>query len=106
MIAFQDPTQAASQPDFDDIGALVNKFKSLLGAPIKSRSKLAGVDARGLIDITVDVGFDDISQCVDAFKGIPYAFRPGKCTGDVAKACISDADCTAQSVAGPCVLCP
>jgi hypothetical protein len=68
---FQDPDLPASQPDFDDIGALVNKFKSLLGAPIRSRSKLASVDARGLMDITPDVGFDDISQDVDAFKGVP-----------------------------------
>jgi len=102
-IAFQVPTDPASQPDFDDIGALVNKFKSALGAPIKARSKLAGVDARGLMDITPDVGFDDIPLCVDAFKGLPYPYKPGKCTGDPATACTTNTDCGAN---GPCILCP
>jgi hypothetical protein len=101
--AFQDPNQAASQPDFDDIGALVNKFKSALGAPIKARAKLAGVDARGLIDLTPDVGFDDISLDVDAFKGVAYPYKPGQCTGFPGMACIADADC---GVNGPCTLCP
>jgi hypothetical protein len=81
----------------------VNKFKSALGAPIKARSKLAGVDARGLIDISVDVGFDDISQDVDAFKGIPYAYRPGKCTGAPTTACKDNTECGGN---GPCILCP
>jgi hypothetical protein len=108
VATFQDPDLVASQPDFDDIGALVNKFKSLLGAPIKSRAKLAGVDARGLMDIVPDVGFDDIPLCVDGFKGRAYPYKPGKCTGDVTKACISDADCTnaPNPTTGPCILCP
>jgi hypothetical protein len=103
VVAFQDPNGAASQPDFDDIGALVNKFKSLLGAPIKARAKLAGLDARGLMDITPDVGFDDIPLCVDAFKGKAYPYKPGKCTGFPGMACIADADCGPD---GPCILCP
>jgi len=102
-IAFQVPTDPASQPDFDDIGSLVNKFKSLPGAPIKARAKLAGVDARGLMDISPDVGFDDIPLCVDAFKGRAYPYKPGKCTSAPATACIADADCGAN---GPCILCP
>jgi len=91
--AFQDPNQAASQPDFDDIGALVNKFKSLVGAPIKAHAKLYGVDARGLIDITPDVGFDDISLDVDAFKGVPYPYKPGKCALAPATACKDNTEC-------------
>jgi hypothetical protein len=102
-IAYQDPNLAASQPDFDDIGALVDKFKSLSGAPIKARTKLAGVAMRGLIDLTPDVGFDDISLDVDAFKGKAYPYKPGQCAGDPATACTTDADC---GVNGPCILCP
>jgi hypothetical protein len=103
VVAFQDPNLAASQPDFDDIGALVNKFKSAPGAPIKAQAKLAGVDARGLVDIAPDVGFDDISQDVDAFKGGPYPYKPGKCTGDQTTACLADVECGPN---GPCILCP
>ena len=97
---------AGGQPNFGDIGALVNKFKSLLGAPIKARAKMAAGDARGLINITPNVGFGDISADVDAFKGLPYPYKPGKCTGNEAKACAADADCVVQGTTGPCVLCP
>jgi len=105
VLTFQDPNPilVASQPDFDDIGALVNKFKSLLGAPIKASAKLAGVDSRGLMDITPDVGFDDIPLCVDGFKGKAYPYKPGKCTLAPATACKNDAECGAN---GPCILCP
>jgi len=103
------PPGTDPQPDTSDISALVNKFKSALGAPIKARALLAGGDARGSVgpaEVTPDFNFTHISLCVDAFKGLSYPYRPGKCTGDAAKACIADADCTAQSVAGPCILCP
>jgi hypothetical protein len=103
VATFQDPNAAASQPDFDDIGALVNKFKSLLGAPIKAHAKLYGVDARGLMDLSPDVGFDDISLDVDAFKGKPYPYKPGKCTGAPATACKDNTDCVGTD---PCILCP
>ena len=98
-----------SQPDTSDISSLVNKFKSALGAPIKARALLAGGNARGTIgpaEISPDFNFTHISLCVDAFKGLPYPYKPGKCTGDAAKACISDADCTTQGTTGPCILCP
>ena len=100
------PPSTTAQPDFSDIGSLVNKFKSAVGAPIKGRALLAGVDAKGNINISPDLGFTHISACVDAFKGFPYPYKPGGCTGNAAAACASDADCTAQSVAGPCILCP
>jgi len=104
---YQDPLGAPSQPDFGDISAMKNKFASALGAPIKARSLLSGdVGTRGLIDISAEVNFSDISLCVDAFQGKPYPYKPGKCTGDALKACATDADCTAQAVAGPCILCP
>jgi len=64
------PPSSTTQPDFGDIGALVNKFKSAVGAPIKARSLLAGE----VPDLSVDVGFTHISACVDASKGFGYPF--------------------------------
>ncbi len=73
------PPSTTSQPDFGDIGALVNKFKSAVGAPIKARALLAGTNATGDIDPTPDVGFTHISACVDAFKGFPYPYAMTSC---------------------------
>ncbi|MEK7710647.1 MAG: S8 family serine peptidase [Planctomycetota bacterium] len=64
------PPAASQQPDIADISALVNKFKSALGAPIKSRALLAG----DIPDPAPDVGFDHIAACVEAFKGLPYPY--------------------------------
>ena len=103
------PPTPDPQPDTSDISALINKFKSALGAPIKARALLAGGNARGTMgpaEISPDFNFTHISLCVDAFKGLPYPYKPGKCTGNAAKACAADSDCTAQSTTGPCVLCP
>ncbi len=70
------PPSTTTQPDFGDIGALVNKFKSALGAPIKARALLAG----DVPDLSVDVGFTHISACVDAFKGFGFPFSgPAPC---------------------------
>jgi hypothetical protein len=54
--------------DFDDIAALVDKFKNLPGAPSKTQADLAG-DLPSLI-----VDFEDISVVVDGFRGLPYPF--------------------------------
>jgi len=87
---YYDPAQPeVSQPDTSDISSLVNKFKSAMGAPIKARALLAGGNARGTIgpvEISPDFNFTHISMCVDAFKGMPYPYKPGKCAGDAAKA--------------------
>ena len=69
------PPDPSSQPDFADIGALVNKFKSALGAPIKARAALAG----SVPDPGPDIGFTHISACVDAFKGLPYPYTIAAC---------------------------
>ncbi len=73
------PPSTTTQPDFGDIGALVNKFKSAVGAPIKARALLAGTDADGNVDPTPDLGFTHISACVDAFKGLPYPYTIAEC---------------------------
>jgi hypothetical protein len=54
--------------DFGDISALVDKFKNVEGAPIKARADLSADVPNSKID------FMDISDCVDAFQGDPYAF--------------------------------
>ena len=65
------PPLPSGQPNLGDIGALVNKFKGLLGAPIKARALLAGINLRGDINIAPDVSFNHISACNDAFQGKP-----------------------------------
>ena len=106
---YQNLSASPSQPDFTDIGVLKNKFASALGAAIKARTLLSGdIGNRGLIDIAPDLNFSDISLCVDAFLGKPYPYKPGKCTGDPGKACVSDSDCTSapNPTIGPCIICP
>jgi hypothetical protein len=76
------PPSTTIQPDLADIGALVNKFRSAPGAPIKARALLAGNDAFGNISsagLAVDFDFSHISACVDAFRGKPYPFTIQLC---------------------------
>jgi glucose/arabinose dehydrogenase len=62
------PPSPSVQPDLADVSALVNKFRSQSGAPIKARAAIIGETP----NLTVDIGFDQISACVDAFRGAPY----------------------------------
>ncbi len=73
------PPSTTSQPDFGDISALVNKFKSADGAPIKARALLGGTDEQGLFNVSFDLSFTHISACVDAFKGFPYPYTIQAC---------------------------
>ena len=67
------PPSATMQPDVADIAALVAKFQSAPGAPIKTRALLAGDNAFGYFNsIEQDFGFSHIAACVDAFRGQPY----------------------------------
>ena len=75
-----DPPSLATQPDLGDVAALVNKFKSEPGAPIKARALIAGDDAFGnMTTIDLDLGFGHIAACVDAFKGLPYPYMIESC---------------------------
>lgn len=102
------PPSATVQPDVADIGALVNKFRSAPGAPIKARAEIAGAPGNPWGEITpavltVDLGFSHISACVDAFRGVPYPYKMGKCALNTT-ACTNNSDCGAN---GPCNLyCP
>lgn len=78
------PPSLTVQPDVSDIGALVNKFRSAPGAPIKARALLAGAPGNPFGEITpevlgVDFGFSHISACVDAFRGQPYPYTIQAC---------------------------
>jgi hypothetical protein len=84
------PPDPSTQPDFNDIGALVNKFKSALGAPIKARALLAGQ----VPNMVPDVSFVHISACVDGFKGLGYPY-PGPCV------CPSPVTCNLTPCATP-----
>jgi len=60
--------------DFVDISCVVDKFKNLPGAPIKSRTDVAPDVPDKIID------FVDIPSVVDAFRGRPYPYGgPDSC---------------------------
>ncbi len=102
------PPEATSQPNISDVTAMVSKFRSALGAPIKARMLIAGNDANGNINIATisnDFNFSHIASCVNAFRGLPYPFKMGKCAVGPG-VCTTDSDCTGAS-APPCSLyCP
>ncbi|MDO8632275.1 MAG: hypothetical protein Q7R41_17470, partial [Phycisphaerales bacterium] len=101
---FQLSTPPVTQPNFEDIAALVAKYGGIKpGRPIKARSKIGTTNKRGLINITPPVGFTDIPVCVDGYRGKPYPYKPGKCAGAPATACKDDLECAAD---GLCILCP
>ena len=113
VVALFNPPSPTVQPDIADVSALVNKFRGAPAAPIKAQGMLAGAPGNPFGDIThdllsVDFGFSHISACVDAFRGVPYPYRPGHCTGNANKQCFQDDHCTSppNPVAGPCILCP
>ena len=73
------PPSPTTQPDFGDIAALVKKFGSLAGAPIKARALLSGADAFGNISIAPDLGFNHIADCVNAIRGGGYPYTISTC---------------------------
>ncbi len=82
VTADYNPPSTSTQPDTGDISALVNKFKSAVGAPIKARALLSGTDAFGSIGhstLNVDTSFGHVAACVDAFKGQAYPYMIQSC---------------------------
>ena len=102
------PPSATRQAAMSDVAAIIKKFKSQLGALIKVRAIVSGSTAFGEIttsNLSSDIPFQPIAFCADAFRGLGYPFKMGKCaTGS--SACTTDAECTGSS-APPCNLyCP
>ncbi len=74
------PPETTTQPDLGDVSALVNKFKNQPAAPIKARAFLVGDDNFGNItSLDLNLNFNHISACIDAFKGRPYPFAIQSC---------------------------
>jgi len=64
------------QPDFVDISAVVDKFKSTPTSVIRARAQL-----QPRVPVLADsVSFLDISACVDAFKGVAFPGIWGPCS--------------------------
>ena len=101
------PQGAWGPTDFADISVLVDKFKDAPGAPAKSLAVLAGDSHRGLVDPAPGLSFNHVSVAVDAFRGLSYPHKPGKCNNNSAVSCISDEECSEGGSApeGMCVLC-
>lgn len=92
-------------PDFGDISALIDKFRDEPGAPPKAGALLAGVTARGTLSLGSDLNIAHIAIAVDAFQGLPYPYKPGKCSNNSARSCISDDECLDDDLTGVCQLC-
>lgn len=60
------------QPDFGDVSALVDKFRSWPSAISKPRAQLVGSGGTGVPDLGSDIDFMEISAANDAFRGTPY----------------------------------
>jgi len=68
------PPDPSTQPDAIDVTQLVNKFKNVLGAPIKPIAQLQP----NLPELNADINALDIVAVVNAFKGLAYPFA-GPC---------------------------
>jgi len=98
------PPSVSSQPDVTDIAQLVNKFKNLSGAMVKSISQLQP----NLPELNADINALDIVAVVDSVKGLKWAFSgPCACPSLVtcgATACTSPTPCvTAYGAGSTCV---
>jgi len=76
----RDPYGGASQPNFADINAIVQKFSNLPTAPTLTRVDLVGTGNPGQPSTpNRTVSFADVSACVSAFGGFPYPYIGGSC---------------------------
>ena len=61
------PFGGSGQPNFTDIGKVVDKFKDI-SPPLKVQAMLRG----NVPPLDTPVNFTDIGRVVEAFKGLPY----------------------------------
>jgi len=94
-LPFKGTGEMVSQPDFNDISALVSKFLDEPTALSKARAQLLP----NVVRPSLPIDFNDISAAVSAFLGGPYPNSgPCTCPSSVAcgaTACTSEGDCTA-----------
>ncbi len=105
------PPDPTTQPNISDMVAMVNKFRGGPGGLIKARVLIAAPNAFGEITVPVltnDFNFSHIASCVDAFRGNPYPYKMGMCSGSptppATGACTTDDDCLGANGTGPCKL--
>lgn len=100
------PPSLTTQPDVGDIAAMVSKFRSSPDGPVKARILLAGTDAFGSVNMSPDLDFTHIAACVDAFRGLPYPYKMGKCSGPpvpgISSICDSDWYCRQFNLGSAC----
>jgi len=76
----RDPFGGASQPNFADINAIVQKFSNLATAPTLTRVDLVGTGNPGQPSTpNRTVSFADVSACVSAFGGFAYPYIGTSC---------------------------
>jgi len=79
VVAPFSPPDVSSQPDFQDVSAIVDRFRGIAGAGPKVRAQLQP----SWINMFSDVSFLDVSAAIDAFQGLAYpaAWSPVACAG-------------------------
>ncbi len=95
------PPSLTTQPNLEDVSALIGKFKCHLSCITKARALLAGDNAFGEIStatLTNNFGFSHIAACIDAFKGKAYPSMMGKCAGPP----FANSQCTGPANPQPC----
>jgi hypothetical protein len=102
------PPTAVPQPNAIDLTQVVNKFKSVVGAPVKSRAQLQP----NLPELNADINAIDIVTVVDAISGKAYPYAgPCPCPSRMAcrqTPCATPAVCVALpalSGGGPGAMC-
>jgi hypothetical protein len=106
------PPDQTFQPNISDCTAMVAKFRSALGAPIKARVFLAANNAFGEFStatLTNDMSFSHIAAMIDAFRGGAYLYKMGKCaisrcSNNTSIICATNANCSAPGICAT-VLC-
>lgn len=97
------PPATTTQPDAIDVAQLVNKFKNVVGAPVKAISQIQP----NVPEPNADINALDIVAAVDALKQFAYPFSgpcpcPSLVTCNLA-ACAIPADCGDGSCVMTCV---
>lgn len=76
------PPSTTVQPDLSDVSAMITKFRNAPGRISKTRAILVGDGNVGSISsnaLNMDVDFNHIAACVDAFRGRPYPHTIESC---------------------------
>jgi hypothetical protein len=74
------PFGGATQPNFGDVSAILDKFRGTATAPSTPRTDLVGPGSPGSVNLPNQlINFADVSAGLDAFRGITYPYAAGTC---------------------------